>query len=66
MPRKRPWPIQISHIIIAKLYTSAARVSLPSFSTSGAQYVTVPVQATIQATHSAQVRMSSCQGGRCA
>ena len=37
MPRKSAVPEYISHMIMAKEYTSAALVSFPSFSSSGAQ-----------------------------
>ena len=42
MPRKRAVPEYISHMIMAKEYTSAALVSFPSLSSSGEQYDTVP------------------------
>jgi hypothetical protein len=37
MPRKRAVPEYISHIIMAKEYTSAALVSFPCFNSSGEQ-----------------------------
>ena len=51
MPRKRAVPEYISHMIMAKEYTSAAFVSFPSFSSSGAQYDTVPAHMRRRITH---------------
>ena len=62
MPRKRAVPEYISHMIMAKEYTSVALVSFPSFSSSGAQYDTVPAQAShyIQTLHDSSWRREPC------